>query len=103
RIGRLPGDDKRLLETAAVIGKDVPFALLQAIADEDHEALRQGLCRLQAAEFLYETRFSSDVEHTFKHALTHEVAYGGIFPDRRRLIHARIADVIERLHASRLL
>ena len=32
RIDRLPPEDKRLLQTAAVIGKDVPFALLQAIA-----------------------------------------------------------------------
>src|SRR5206468_7555246 len=86
----------------AVIGKDVPFALLQAIADEDEEALRQRLSRLQAAEFLYETRFSSDLEYTFKHALTHDVAYGGIVQDRRRELHARIADVIERLYATRL-
>ena len=33
RIDRLPPEDKTLLQTAAVIGKDVPFALLQAIAD----------------------------------------------------------------------
>ena len=33
RIDRLPPEDKRLLQIAAVIGKDVPFALLQAVAD----------------------------------------------------------------------
>jgi class 3 adenylate cyclase len=55
RIDRLPPEEKRLLQTAAVVGKDVPFALLQAIAELPEEALRHGLTHLQAAEFLYET------------------------------------------------
>ena len=45
RIDRLPPEDKRLLQTASVIGKDVPFALLQAIAELPEEALRRGLWR----------------------------------------------------------
>ena len=56
RIDRLPPEDKRLLQSAAVIGKDVPFALLQAIAELSEEELRRGLAHLQAAEFLYETQ-----------------------------------------------
>ena len=56
RIDRLPPEEKRLLQTAAVIGKDVPFALLQAIAELPEEALHRGLAHLQAAEFLYETQ-----------------------------------------------
>ena len=76
RIDRLPPEEKRLLQTAAVIGTEVPLALLQAIAEMPDEALRVGLAHLQAAEFLYETRLFPDLEYTFKHALTHEVAYG---------------------------
>src|SRR5207249_2808211 len=56
RIDRLPPGDKRLLQAAAVIGKDVPFALLAAIADRDVGDLQRGLARLQAAEFVYEAR-----------------------------------------------
>src|SRR6266446_429563 len=67
RIDRLSPEDKRLLQAAAVIGKDVPFDLLQAIADEGDDALRRGLTELQATEFLYETRLFPDVEYTFKH------------------------------------
>ena len=89
RIDRLPPEDKTLLQTAAVIGKDVPFALLQAIAETPEEALRQGLGRLQAAEFLYETALFPELEYTFKHALTQEVAYGGLLQERRRDLHAR--------------
>ena len=69
-------DDKQLLETAAVIGKDVPLALLQAVAEESEETLHRQLGHLQTAEFLYETSLSPDPGFTFKHALTHEVTYG---------------------------
>jgi tetratricopeptide (TPR) repeat protein len=96
RIDRLPPDDKRLLQSAAVVGKDVPVALLEAIAELRPAWLQQGLADLQAAEFLYETRLFPEVEYTFKHALTHEVAYGSLLHDRRRALHARIVDVIER-------
>ena len=83
-------EDKRLLQTAAVIGKDVPYALLRAIAELPEEDLRHGLSALQAAEFVYETSLFPDLEYTFKHALTHEVAYGGLLQERRRELHARI-------------
>jgi predicted ATPase/class 3 adenylate cyclase len=102
RIDRLPPEDKRLLQTAAVVGKAVPFALLEAIADVSDEALRRALDHLQAAEFLYETGLYPDLEYSFKHALTHEVTYGGLLQERRRELHARIVDAIETLHRDRL-
>jgi class 3 adenylate cyclase/tetratricopeptide (TPR) repeat protein len=101
RIDRLPPEDKTLLQTAAVIGKDVPFALLQAISETPDETLRLGLARLQAAEFLYETALFPELEYTFKHALTQEVAYGGLLQERRRDLHARIVRAFERLYPGR--
>jgi class 3 adenylate cyclase/tetratricopeptide (TPR) repeat protein len=102
RIDRLSSEDKRLLQTASVVGKDVPFALLQAIAELPDEALRGGLDRLQSAEFLYETGLYPDLEYSFKHALTHEVTYGGLLQERRRELHARIVNAIETLHRDRV-
>ena len=102
RIDRLPPDDKRLLQAAAAIGKDVPFALLEAIAEEPGERLREGLARLQTAEFLYEASLFPDLEYTFKHALTHEVTYASLLHERRRGLHARIAGAIETAWAGRL-
>ena len=78
RIDRLPSEEKHLLQTAAVIGHEVPLSLLQAIAELSEDALHRGLAHLQAAEFLYETRLFPEPEYTFKHALTHEVAYGSL-------------------------
>jgi tetratricopeptide (TPR) repeat protein len=102
RIDRLAPADKALLQTASVIGKDVPFTLLRATAALAEDELRDAIGRLQAAEFLYETSLFPDVEYTFKHALTHEVAYGSLLQDRRRRLHGEIVDAIERLYADRL-
>ena len=102
RIDRLPPEEKRLLQTAAVIGTEVPLALLQALAEGTDEALRVGLAHLQAAEFLYETRLFPDLAYTFKHALTHEVAYGSLLQERRRTLHAGIVETLERLAPERV-
>ena len=93
----MPPEDKRLLQTAAVIGTEVPLALLQAIAELPEEVLHRSLAHLQAAEFLYETRLFPEQVYTFKHALTHEVAYGSLLQERRRALHARIVEAFEAL------
>ena len=102
RIDRLAPGDKALLQTASVVGKDVPFALLRATAALAEDELRAAIGRLQAAEFLYETSLFPDLEYTFKHALTHEVAYGSLLQDRRRRLHGEIVAAIERLYPDRL-
>jgi tetratricopeptide (TPR) repeat protein len=102
RIDRLPPEEKRLLQAAAVIGTDVPLALLQAIAECREESLRLGLTHLQAAEFLYETRLFPEIEYTFKHALTQQVAYETLLQERRRALHARIVEALESLAVERV-
>jgi class 3 adenylate cyclase/tetratricopeptide (TPR) repeat protein len=102
RLDRLPPEDKRLLQTAAAIGTDVPWPLLQAIADTPEEALYRRLARLQAAEFLYETSLFPERAYTFKHALTHEVAYGSLLQERRRMLHVHIVEALEALTGDRL-
>ena len=102
RIDRLASDNKRLLQTAAVIGHEVPLPLLQAIAELPEADLHRGLTRLQAAEFLYETRLFPERVFTFKHALTHEVAYGSLLQERRRVLHGCIVEALEVLYADRL-
>jgi class 3 adenylate cyclase/tetratricopeptide (TPR) repeat protein len=102
RIDRLPPEEKRLLQTAAVIGHEVPLPLLRAIAELPEETLHRGLAHLQAAEFLYETSLFPEHEHTFTHALTHEVAYGSLLLERRRVLHARIVEALEALAGERV-
>jgi class 3 adenylate cyclase/tetratricopeptide (TPR) repeat protein len=102
RMDRLSQEDKHLVQCAAVVGTDVSLPLVQAIAELPEAALHRGLSRLQAAEFLYETRLFPELEYTFKHALTHEVAYGSLLQERRRALHARIVEAIEALAEERL-
>jgi len=102
RIDRLPPETKRLLQTAAVIGTEVPVPLLQAIAELSEDALQRGLVHLQAAEFLYETRLFPEREYTFKHALTHEVAYGSLLQARQRVLHAQVVEALEVLAPERV-
>jgi tetratricopeptide (TPR) repeat protein len=80
----------------------VPLTLLQAIAELPEATLHRGLTHLQAAEFLYEMRLFPEHAYTFKHALTHEVAYGSLLQERRRGVHARIVEAFERFSPGRL-
>jgi predicted ATPase len=102
RIDRLPVEEKRLLQSAAVIGERVPFTLLQAVVEMSEEELRHGLAHLQAAEFLYETSLFPELEYTFKHGLTYQVAYNSLLHERRRALHAQLVAAIEMLYADRV-
>ncbi len=102
RIDRLPPEDKRLLQSASVIGENIPFALLQAVVEMPEEELHSHLSRLQAVEFLYETGLYPEIEYTFKHALTYQVAYNSLLVERRRTLHAKIMETIEVLYSDRL-
>jgi class 3 adenylate cyclase/tetratricopeptide (TPR) repeat protein len=102
RIDRLPPEEKRLLQSAAVIGETLPFTLLQAVVEMPEEELRRSLGHLQAAEFLYETSLFPESEYAFKHGLTCQVAYESLLQGLRRARHAQLVTVIERLYADRL-
>jgi class 3 adenylate cyclase/DNA-binding winged helix-turn-helix (wHTH) protein/tetratricopeptide (TPR) repeat protein len=102
RIDRLSGRSKRLLHAASVVGKDVPHAILELIADLEEGDFRCALANLQDAEFVYEVRLFPDLEYTFKHALTHGVAYGSLLAEQRRTLHRRIVDAVERLYPDRV-
>ena len=102
RIARLPPEDQRVLQTASVIGRDVPRVLLRALTPLDDDTLRATLTRLCAGQFLREGMASEEAGHTFKHALTQEVAYDSLAVDDRRALHSAAIDAIERAYAGRL-
>jgi len=102
RIDALPTAEKRLLQEASVIGQDVPFSLLRSICGLTDEVLRGRLGNLQAAEFLYPTQLFPELQYSFKHSLTRDVAYNGVLRDRRHAIHSRALNAIETIYADRL-
>jgi predicted ATPase len=91
RIDRLPAEDKALLQTLAVLGKEFSFGLLARVAEQLEEALLAQLAHLRSAEFIYEQPAFPEPEYTFKHALTLEVASNSLLHERRRVLHERAA------------
>ena len=100
RIDRLPAVAKRVLQSAAVIGKEVPFSLLAAITRLPQEALSQSLAQLQAAELLHETCLVPESVYTFKHALIQETAYHALLESTRRQQHLQIVQVLAEQFAT---
>ena len=83
RIDKLPPEDKQVLQAAAVIGKDVPYSLLQAITNLAEADLSRAIERLQAAEFVYEARLVPDLAYTFKHLRKRRAASCGLHVQAR--------------------
>ena len=102
RIDHLPPEDRELLRTLAVIGMEFPLSLVREVVQRQPEQLDRLLYGLQAREFIYEQPAAADVEYTFKHALTHDVAYHSLLIERRKLLHERTAQAIEALYGEAL-
>lgn len=102
RIDGLPAVEKHLLQVAAIIGRDVPFALLQLLSGLQDETLRVLLANLLTGEFLFTKQLFPDGQYTFKHALTHDVAYAGVLREHRREFHACVVEGVENLYGERL-
>jgi class 3 adenylate cyclase/tetratricopeptide (TPR) repeat protein len=102
RIDRLPADEKDLLQTLAVIGKEFALSLVRAVVSKSDDELTRMLSNLQLGEFIYEQPAIGDVEYSFKHALTQEVAYNSLLTARRKELHRRTAVAIESVYAARL-
>jgi adenylate cyclase len=102
RIDRLPADEKELLQTLAVIGRDFPIGLIRRVVQLSDAELDRMLGDLQLAEFIYEQPAFPEAEYIFKHALTQEVAYNSVLTERRKLLHERVAAALESIYTQRL-
>jgi class 3 adenylate cyclase/tetratricopeptide (TPR) repeat protein len=102
RIDRLAPDHKDLLQTLAVIGTEFKLGLVHKVAAKPGAELEPMLSELQLGEFIYEQPASGDIEYIFKHALTHDVAYGSVLNERRRMLHGRIGAALESIYADSL-
>ncbi|MGH7289282.1 MAG: ATP-binding protein, partial [Myxococcota bacterium] len=91
RIDRLPEREKRLLQTASVIGKEVPEPILERVAELPEAELPAALAALVRGEFLFEKALYPTAEYAFKHPLTQEVAYRSQLAERRARTHAAVA------------
>jgi len=102
RIDRLVPDQKDLLQTLAAIGTEFELGLVREVSAKPGPELESMLSELQLGEFIYEQPAIGEIEYTFKHALTHAVAYNSMLTERRRLLHERIGIAIESVYGGRL-
>jgi len=100
RIDRLAPTARHVVQTAAVIGSQVPFRLLAAVVDISAEELAAATAQLRNSELLYERPVAGEVDFFFKHALTHEVARLGIPLAMRTRLHRAILKEVEKLYAD---
>ncbi len=102
RIDRLTPEEKELLQTLAVLGREFALGLVQRVTLKPHDDLNRMLGELQLAEFIYEQPATGDIEYIFKHALTQEVSYNSLLIERRKLLHERAGQALESMFAGQL-
>src|SRR5229473_1905384 len=103
RIDRLPAEEKELLQTLAVFGREFALSLVRRVFDgRKNDELERMLADLQMAEFIYEQAATGDIEYIFKHALTQQVAYNSVLIERRKLLHKRAGEGLESMFAEQL-
>jgi class 3 adenylate cyclase len=102
RIDRLAERDKRVLQIASVIGREVPESLLIDVAELSKPELTTALSGLQRGEFLLQHVLYPEAEYLFKHALTLDVAYSSQLTEPRARLHANVARAAEARAGDRL-
>jgi class 3 adenylate cyclase/tetratricopeptide (TPR) repeat protein len=101
RMDRLSEAPRRVLQTAAVLGREFSLRLLGAIW-EGPGVIEPYLLELKRLEFVYEQTEASEPTYVFKHALTQDVAYESLLTSHRRALHAAAGRALEALYADRL-
>lgn len=101
RVDRLDEEVKRVLQMAAVVGRSFFYRVLKSVADAE-KSLDQHLTELQSMELISEKQITPELEYIFKHALAQETTYESILLQKRRELHLRVGQAVERLFADRL-
>lgn len=94
RLDRL-GPAKEVAQMAATIGREFSHALLAAITPLTESELSRALDRLVGAGLLFRQGDPNDANYVFNHALVQEAAYGTLLREKRRALHAALAETIE--------
>jgi predicted ATPase len=101
RIDRLPNEPKRLLQTASVIGREVPIKLLRVVW-EAPGSLDVHLLELKRQEFLFERSTAGEQFYVFKHALIQDVAHDSLLTFALQTLHEATARALEAIYQDRL-
>ena len=101
RVERLGKDAVELLRMASVIGREFPLRVLEEFAGKQEEELIGVMDHCERYGLIHSSSGLGEERYAFAHDLLQEALYETIGPARRRRYHLRIAQVIEKLYASR--
>lgn len=87
---------KQTAQIGATIGREFPFRLIAAVAGDTETAVLDDLERLVDSGLLLQNGIPPDASYTFKHALVRDAAYTTMLKERRRELHRRVADALQR-------
>ena len=91
RLDRL-GPAKEVAQIGAAIGREFSGALVSAVARKEEADLQAALDRLTGAGLLFRQGEPPHATYLFKHGLIQDAAYSTLLRERRRSLHARIAE-----------
>jgi predicted ATPase len=101
RIDRLPEDAKHTLHDASVIGRSFDLKTLSAL-ESTANGLDEKIQKLEHAGLVHMESNGGSPEYAFRHALLHEATYNSILLKRRRELHTRVGEYLEKIHADRI-
>jgi class 3 adenylate cyclase/tetratricopeptide (TPR) repeat protein len=100
RLDRLDDDSKRVAQTAAVVGRDFAYDALEEVY-ENSDVLGGAVSMLQRRELIREKSRIPRRAYLFKHVLTQETAYASLLLSKRRDLHKRVGEYLERVEPER--
>jgi predicted ATPase/class 3 adenylate cyclase len=95
RIDRLESSAKNILEVASVFGREFELPILSRVAGVPSDELAEAIWELRQAELVYDLPPYERGVHAFRHPLIQDVTYKSLLRDRRKSIHATVADVFQ--------
>jgi tetratricopeptide (TPR) repeat protein len=102
RVDSLPEGAKVLLQTGSAIEREFTYELIKQVKALSERELLSHLSVLKDSELLYERGIYPETAYIFKHALTRDVVYESILTKRKKNLHEKIGNAIEKLYADRI-
>ena len=101
RIDRLEEKTRGLIKIAAVIGRNFFYRILTEVA-KPVEDIDRRLSYLKEIQLIEERKRMEEVEYLFKHAIAQEAAYESILQKKRKELHLKVAESIEKVFREKL-
>jgi hypothetical protein len=102
RLKRLNEESRRVLTTAAVIGRGFSLGLLEALESARPDVALDAVEEAERAHLVTAEGGGRDPRYRFVHELIRQTLAEGLSLPRRQRLHARIAEAMERVWAASL-